>query len=284
MKKDNAINLNRDQIYVMDHYQSTMSYHSHDFFELVYIREGEINHHLDGKTIPVRAGDYFIIDINIKHKYTQINDNPCHIYNCLFYPEAIDRSMKHCDRFNNMIENYLIKFNISILKYNPTTYVFHDDDGRILSILDRIYNESNMADYGYTEIIRCSLIDILVSTMRKITDYNKTIEKNSPTEYIIKAISKNFNKNITLSEISKSLNYSLPYISSKFKATTGYSFTEYLQKYRIEHSLRLLSNSDMKIIDIAYSVGYNDINFFGELFKKYVNMTPSQFRKASREK
>ena len=284
MKKDNTISFNRDRICVMDHYQDTTPYHSHEFFELVYIREGEISHHLDGKMIPVRAGDYFIIDINMKHKYTKINDKPSHIYNCLFYPEAIDRSMKHCDRFNNMIENYLIKFNISILKYNPTAYVFHDDDGRILSILDRIYNESNIEDYGYTEIIRCALIDILVSTMRKITDYNKTIEKNSPTEYIIKAISKNFNKNITLSEISKSLNYSLPYISSKFKANTGYSFTEYLQKYRIEHSLRLLSNSDMKIIDIAYSVGYNDINFFGELFKKYVNMTPSQFRKASREK
>lgn len=183
-----------------------------------------------------------------------------------------------------MIENYLIKFNISILKYNPTAYVFHDDDGSILSTLNRIYNESNASDYGYTEIMRCSFIDILVSTMRKIVDYNKVIEKNSPTEYIINTISENFNKNISLSQISKPLNYSLPYISSKFKADTGYSFTEYLQKYRIEHSMRLLSNSDMKIIDTAYSVGYSDINFFGILFKKYVNMTPSQFKKISKQK
>lgn len=283
MIKFETENFKRDRTYVMDHYQWTMEYHSHDFFELVYIRDGEINHYLDGKMFHIKTGDYLIIDINTKHKYMQINDEPCHIYNCLFYPEAIDRSMKHCDRFNSMIENYLIKFNISILKYNPTAYIFHDDDGQVLSLLNRIYKESNTADYGYTEIIRCSLIDILVSTMRKITDYSKTIKKDSPTEYIMKAISKNFNKNITLSEISKPLNYSLPYISSKFKADTGYSFTEYLQKYRIEHSIRLLSNSDMKIIDIAYSVGYNDINFFGELFKKYVNMTPSQFRKLSKK-
>ena len=279
MEKFETIDFKRDQIYVMDHYQATMEYHSHNFFELVYIRDGEINHYLDEKMVHVKTGDYFIIDINTKHKYTQ-----SHIYNCLFYPEAIDGSMKHCDRFNSMIENYLIKFNISILKYNPTAYVFQDDDKRILSILNRIYNEANTANYGYTEIMRCSLIDILISTMRKITDYNKTIEKDSPTEYIIKAIAENFNKHITLSEISKPLNYSLPYISSKFKTDTGYSFTEYLQKYRIEHSLRLLSNSDMKIIDIAYSVGYNDISFFGELFKKYVNMTPSQFRKTSKPK
>lgn len=284
MSKIEPNKFNRDKIYVMDHYQGTIEYHFHKFFELVYIKEGEINHYCDEKKIHVKTGDYFIIDINTKHKYTQIGDQLCHIYNCIFYPEAIDRSMKHCDRFNSMIENYLIKFNVSILKYNPTAYVFHDDDGRILSILDRIYNETNTENYGYTEIVRCSLIDILVSTMRKITDYTKAIEKDSPTEYIIKAISKNFNKNITLSEISKPLNYSLPYISLKFKADTGYSFTEYLQKYRIEHSLRLLSNSDMKIIDVAYSVGYNDINFFGELFKKYVNMTPSQFRKASSQK
>ena len=282
MKKLINDSLKQNEICVMEHMQDSMDYHSHNFFELVYIIDGEINHYLDGKLIHVKSGDYFIIDVNSKHRYSIINNKLCRIFNCLFYPSAIDKTMKHCNSFKSLIENYLIKFDISILKYNPTAYVFHDDDGRILSLLKRILTESDNSYYGYTEIIRCTLIDILISTMRKITDYDKTIKNDSPTEYIINAISENFNKNITLANICKPLNYSLPYISSKFKQDTGYSFTEYLQKYRIEHSLRLLSNTDMKIIDIAYSIGYNDINFFGILFKKYVNMTPSQFRKVSR--
>ena len=153
MNKVETDNFKRDRIYVMEFFQDAMEYHSHNFFELVYIRDGEINHYIDGKMFRVKTGDYFIIDINTKHKYTQINDKLCHIYNCLFYPEAIDRSMKHCSSFNSMIENYLIKFNISILKYNPTAYVFNDDDGQILSLLNRIYREASTGYYGYTEII-----------------------------------------------------------------------------------------------------------------------------------
>ena len=273
----------RDEIYIEKIVQNTINYHSHDFFELAYIKEGEINHYLNGKEYRLSAGDYFIIDVNSRHTYTTVSNQPCRLYNCLFYAEAIDKCMKHCNSFNGLIENYLIKFNMSILKFNPTAYIFKDKDGHILSLLDRIYKEKNNRFYGYNEIMRCYLIDILISTMRNIADYDKIISNNSPTEFVIKAINSNFNKNITLSDIAKDLNYSLPYISAKFKNDTGYSFTEYLQKHRIENSLRLLSNSSMKIIEVAYSVGYDDVNFFGYLFKKYMNVTPSKYRKMSWE-
>lgn len=271
----------RNQIYIEEIIQDTINYHSHDFFELAYIKEGEINHYLDGKEYHLKAGDYLIIDVNSRHTYSTVSDKPCRLYNCIFYPEVIDKCMKHCNSFNSVIENYLIKFDISILKYNPTSYIFEDSDKHILSLLKKIYSEMTNGFYGFNEMMRCSLIDILISTMRKIVDYNMTIKNDSPTEYVISVISENFNKNITLSGITKDLNYSLPYISTKFKNDTGYSFTEYLQKHRIENSLRLLSNSNMKIIDVAYSVGYNDVNFFGYLFKKYMDITPSQFRKLS---
>ena len=273
-----------DEIYIEEITQNTINYHSHDFFELAYIKDGEINHYLDGKEYSLKAGDYFIIDKGTRHTYSTFTNKPCRLYNCIFYPEAIDKCMKHCNSLGNVIENYLIKFDISILKYNPTAYVFHDNDKHILGLLERMYNEKTNGYYGFNEIMRCYLIDILISTMRKIVDYDKTTANGSPTDFIIKAISENFNKNLTLSELVKDLNYSLPYISSKFKNDTGYSFTEYLQKCRIENSLRLLSNSNMKIIDVAYSVGYNDVNFFGYMFKKYMDITPSQFRKLSQNR
>lgn len=272
---------NGELMWVEEHMQSTIDYHSHDFFELAYIREDKIFHLLDGEEFEVRKGDYFIIDTNSKHRYITHQNSPCPIYNCLFYPEAIDVTLSHCRSFKSLIESYLIKFDISILKFNPTAYVFHDGDGSIENLLKKIMNEFSQNRHGSIQICSGALVEILILTMRKIVDENKIIKKNSPTKYIIDEISKRFNEDITLSKICEPLNYSLPYISTKFKKDTGYSFTEYLQKYRIENSLRLLSNTDDKIIDIASAVGYDDVDFFGKIFKKYVNMSPAKYRKIS---
>ena len=75
----------------------------------------------------------------------------------------------------------------------------------------------------------------------------------------------------------------MPYLSRKFKETIGISFREYLQNTRIEQSCRLLVNTNKKIIDIAQSVGYDDVNFFTDIFKKKMNITPREFRKTKKE-
>ncbi len=144
-------------------------------------------------------------------------------------------------------------------------------------MMEKIKVESANQTYGYPEMLRCTLIEILIATMRKIINDEKAAETDTTTKYIIKFIEKNYGKKITLSHISSALNYSLPYISSKFKADTGYNFSYYLQKYRIEQSTRLLANTDDAISEIAALVGYDDVKFFGKLFKKYMYVTPSEF-------
>lgn len=47
---------------------------------------------------------------------------------------------------------------------------------------------------------------------------------------------------------------------------------------RIEESKRLLSNTDYSIIDIAIAVGFEDPRYFSKVFKKYIGLTPKQFR------
>ena len=271
--------LDKDRICVMKNKQETMSFHSHNYYEMVYVAEGKIIHCLQDKKIEVKKGDYYIIDINEKHGYISLPGESCVIINCLFYPEFNESTLKYCKKFSVLIENYLIKFDASILKFNPTTYLFHDDGGEIFSLIQNVERESDRHRHGSAELMRCYLIEIIVTTMRKIIDDEKYIEKNSPTDYIIKYIGKNYNEKISLSDISSHLNYSLPYISMKFKEDTGFLFSEYLQKKRIEESSRLLANTSRKISDIASSVGYNDVKFFAKVFKRYMNTTPSAFRK-----
>lgn len=271
--------IKRDGIGISDFVQGNIDYHTHYFYELAYVKSGKLIHYLNDEKYEISTGDYFIIDIGCRHKYELLGSGKAEICNCLFLPEIIDKSLKHCKRFSVLIENYLIKFKRSILNYDPTTYIFHDDDGSILNSLEKIKTESKGMIYGYQEMLRCTLIEIFITTMRKIINEKKASEIDTITNHIIKFIEKNFDKKISLSDISISLNYSLPYISSKFKADTGYNFSYYLQKYRIEQSTRLLANTDKPISEIASLVGYDDVKFFGKLFKKYMYVTPSEFRK-----
>ncbi len=271
--------LEKNRIHVMHIEQESLEKHWHSYYEMVYISEGRILHHINSNTIEVKKGDFYIIDIKDAHSYEAIAGEPCYLYNVLFYPEFIDTTLKYCYHFSQLIESYLIKFDESILKYNPTKYLYHDDDGTILELIKKIEHEYYGQRHGCTELMRCNLIEILILTMRKIIDDEKYIKKNSITEYIIKYIEKNYTEKISLSDIALQLNYSLPYLSLRFKEDTGFLFSEYLQKKRIEESARLIANTTKKISDIASSVGYEDVKFFNKVFKKYMSSTPAAYRK-----
>ena len=68
-----------------------------------------------------------------------------------------------------------------------------------------------------------------------------------------------------------------------FKAQTGKSPGEYLRDMRMTAAGRRLLLSVESVSDIAYSVGYEDVNFFIRVFKKYFGVTPNQYRKISKE-
>ena len=68
-----------------------------------------------------------------------------------------------------------------------------------------------------------------------------------------------------------------------FKEQTGKSPGEYLRDMRMTVAGRRLLLSVESVSDIAYSVGYEDVNFFIRVFKKYFGVTPNQYRKISKE-
>lgn len=68
------------------------------------------------------------------------------------------------------------------------------------------------------------------------------------------------------------------YLSRLFKEKTGDNFVGYLTKVRMDKVKELLINTDQKIIDICYMVGYNNSRYFNKVFKQHTGMTPSEYR------
>lgn len=82
----------------------------------------------------------------------------------------------------------------------------------------------------------------------------------------------------TVDEISKKLNLSRSYLQHLYKLFFNTSIISDIQRHRIEHAKYLLSATDLTIIGISQSCGYdNDVHFM-RTFKKITGMTPTEFR------
>lgn len=83
---------------------------------------------------------------------------------------------------------------------------------------------------------------------------------------------------LSVKTISDYVNRSAPYVCTMFKKETDQTLNQYITEYRIEKAKRLLENQGTKISEISSDVGYTDGNYFGKSFKKYVGLTPSEYR------
>ena len=83
---------------------------------------------------------------------------------------------------------------------------------------------------------------------------------------------------ITLDEIAQLLHMNPNYFCRYFKKQTGLTPMTYLLQMRIEQSVKLLSTTEAKVLDIALSCGFDNFSYFIRKFKFYKGMTPMQYR------
>ena len=279
MRTQEYIDLVNEQKIVVDIYTGdAVRYHSHEFLELSYVLEGSANHTMEGMNTTLSKGDFFIIDYNKHHKYTQIGETPFTIMNCLFLPSLIDETLAGCEQLSEVVKNYLIKLDFYQVKDHPTHFIYHDEDGRIGRLFQQLHEEYVCKPMGYMETIRSYLILILIHIMRQIELPGTTKSGNEMIRHITDYVDKNYHEKLSLAKISQKYNYSLAHISTLFKTEMGVNFQEYVQSVRMKESCRLLINTSKKVSEIAAAVGYTDIKFFNEVFKRQIGMTPREFR------
>jgi AraC-like DNA-binding protein len=92
----------------------------------------------------------------------------------------------------------------------------------------------------------------------------------------------NFNKDITLNEVSNIANMSPNAFCRYFKQRTNKTFFQFLLEIRLEHASRLLLKSkDMTVSEISDDSGFKNISNFNRKFKEFHKVTPTSFRKGA---
>jgi len=86
-----------------------------------------------------------------------------------------------------------------------------------------------------------------------------------------------------MTEVAAHVHLNPSYFSVLFKKVTGESFTVFVTKYRMEKALHLLRSTDMKVFEIASATGFEEPNYFTNVFRQRYAMSPKEYRKRHRE-
>ncbi|MCD9020768.1 response regulator [Cohnella silvisoli] len=111
-----------------------------------------------------------------------------------------------------------------------------------------------------------------------ISVYMRSCKKETQTFYDIRTyVEQNYHLRISLHDISGKFFLSREYISKRFKEEFGVNFLEYLTTLKIDKSKALLLEN-RKVQEIVSMLSFNDESHFSKVFKKYVGVTPKDFR------
>ncbi len=248
------------------------SSHIHPYYEIFYLINGDCTFFINHNIYKLNRGDLVIVPAGEIHKST--------------YPES-----GYSERFIvSFRENNLGWLNEilgeEIVKQSLNMGIISIPDKRrdyVESLMHKMLFESEGQDILSPAFIKTGLIELLLFIIR-CQRYEENVIKeidvdNQLMQEIATYIYDNYDKKISLDDMSRKFHISRSYLSKKFKTITGFGFKEYLINVRIKNACTLLLETNKSITDIAFECGFNDSNYFGDAFRHVKGVSPNKYRK-----
>lgn len=243
--------------------------HCHDYYEIFYLLSGSCRFLLKDTVYQIEKGDLVFIAPGELHHAIYQTGNSCEVILLYFKKEHLDSNFAPADH-------------LTLHSFMGTVSALYQEDFNML--LSRMLSENTHIDEFSESFKRCLLSEVLLMLMRHsvMNMQEPTLLRTKDADILLatKYIYKNFQKTITLDEVSAVSSLSPTYFSKKFKQTTGMGFKEYLNYVRLKHAQTALLTTSNSITDIALACGFNDSNYFKDLFKKVYGKSPREFRKS----
>lgn len=134
--------------------------------------------------------------------------------------------------------------------------------------------------------VRSYFLELLIFTQHCYTETDNLVIDLSQTDTYINNIllylHLNYNKKITIGDITEEFHTNRNTLSMKFKKATGTSVVEYNNKLRVKVACMLLRDTVLPALEIMERVGFNDASYWGRTFKDLMGLSPSEYRKANK--
>ena len=264
----------------------TTDMHRHEFVQIIYVAKGSSEHVLNNNKFTIYKGDIFIMPPYVPHFFVPGGD--AEIYEYEFIPEFINEKFSLNYKDNSFMDfAYLEPFLVAENKIKPRLNLSGIVQREVEDIFNNIMLEYEHRDKDFELVIKALTLQLLIIVSRQYNRNDETDENNyvfmKHRDSLIKTIdfiNENYSESISLDDAVRVSLLSKSYFGYLFKHMTHKTFTEYLNGVRISNAIELLkTRHDLKVIDICFMTGYNNVNHFNRIFKAETGCTPMQIRK-----
>lgn len=261
--------------------------HSHEFFEIGYIADGQGTHRLDDQAMVIQPGDVYLIRPGEVHMYYPAEGTTLRLINVLFlptvldgtplggYPLAVSTSHPYVDLLFDTTLPLANRVNLQ----GMVGYQFE----RMLDILQA---EVRIQSQGYQDIVKSLFCTMLVWLNRAYVGaaHVRPIQstgadrRDAVVAAALRYVELHFTDAFTLDDVAAAAAVSPSYLAHVFKARTNRSLIRYLHEYRIRQVCDALHHGVLPVQQVAAQAGFNDLSFFYRVFQRTIGCSPTEYR------
>lgn len=259
--------------YLKKHYQDLHRPHRHSFYHLVLFTKGKGWHTIDFEKFPVKPYQLYFMVPGQVHSW--------------HFEAGVDGYIVHFNEalFTSFLQNghYLEQFQFFRGNTEDSIcQVLLQEQDRVISLFESMLQEVQEGKEQNLDMIRLRLLELFIIIGRvcsKKKGTNIAKQKLQLLKSYEHLIDKHF-RNIKLPKEYAELLYVTPnHLNALCQDLLGKTAGDLIRDRILLEAKRLLTNADMTITEIAYDLNFQDNSYFNRFFKKYVGMTPDEFRK-----
>lgn len=240
------------------------SSHTHPSYMFVVSYDDQSSIFVGDKKFQSSPDSIFCLSPNIPHHEIQDYIPPKY---CAIFIDAI--------RFQKILNIYLDEIP------NFDTKIINIKDSKIEYYLKIFINESYNPHHSKSSVlenIALLLTHEIIRTIFGMTIDSDTITKNPKINEVLQYINANYDKEITLDDLSRIATISKSHLLKLFGASMQMSPIAYLTKVRLQNSKKMLLSGKLRITTIARQCGFTSPSYFTKIFKNAYQETPKEFQ------
>ncbi|WP_200761166.1 AraC family transcriptional regulator [Poriferisphaera corsica] len=247
--------------------------HTHKgFCEFLYPVSGLITNTINGIAVNQKPGDLILIREQDTHHLKGSNFTYFNINFDLADLLEFCSSLKIDPYSNVRLRSILVGTNVCHYKVTDEQHI------NLTHSLNALFEhqQTPLGNMMFQKFLLSIMVDFIIApTKQSVASNNAPLWLND----LLNHIADNIDLNLVVNDLPEICDRTHEHISRVFKKHLSCTPSQYLNNLRLEKAARLLVHSNQPILDIAYTVGFNNLNYFYKLFSDKYLLTPMKYRK-----